>query len=181
MEVVVPENKRRKSGVSEDGNGRTDVARRQSRATTYNSLPPLPPGRASGFTPVNPTGVAGVSRSSMPGTLSLTQSPPQSPNLKEIKLTMRYRGKLWHFNSIAHKAKVFEQILLQEEKDVESYPVLAFAKGAKKAAAFGGEDDFDREESALKDYFRMYTHFMHERFPGNEKILLENGAKPSAN
>jgi hypothetical protein len=92
---------------------------------------------------------------------------------------MRYRGKTWHFNNIAHKAKVLEQILLQEEKDVEAYPILAFSKGAKKAS-LGGKEDLDGEESALKDYFRFYTHFMNERFPSSEKILLENGVKPSA-
>ncbi len=92
---------------------------------------------------------------------------------------MRYRGKQWHFNSIAHKAKVLELILLQEEKDVESYPVMAFSRGAKKAAFTNDEDD-DADESLLKDYFRFYTHFMNERFPGNEQLLLENGVKPSA-
>ena len=103
------------------------------------------------------------------------------PTLRDISHpTMRYRGKVWHFASLAQKARVLEQILLQEEKDVEHYPILAFSKGAKKAAAFGGEQGSDGDDSALKDYFRMFTLFMSERFPGNEKILLENGVKPSA-
>ena len=78
-----------------------------------------------------------------------------------------------------HKAKVLEQIVLQEEKDVESYPIRAFSKGAKKTA-FGCDEDSDGKGSVLKDYFRFYTHFQSERFPSNEKILLENGVKPSA-
>ena len=91
---------------------------------------------------------------------------------------MRYRGKLWHFDSAAQKVRVLEQILLTEEKDVESYPVMAFSS-AKKAAS-STEEDFDGGESTLKDYFRFYTLFMNERFPSNEKTLLENGVKPSA-
>lgn len=92
---------------------------------------------------------------------------------------MRYRGKQWHFQSVAHKAKVLELLLLKEEKDVESYPVVAFSKGAKKAAR-DLDDDSESDDSMLKDYFRFYTHFMNERFPGNEKLLLENGVRPSA-
>ncbi len=179
---VVLESKRRKSNMGEGSNGMVGGARGHSQAIAYSNMPPLPPTGASGFTPVNPTGVAVVLHSSVPPIPSLAQTTDQFPNPLSASLAMRYRGKLWHFQSIAHKARVIEQILLKEEKEVESYPILAFAKGAKKAAtASGEENDSDHDESALKDYFRMYTHFMNERFPGNEKVLLENGVAPSAN
>ena len=111
-----------------------------------------------------------------------TQTQPEKViSLKYAAPSIKYRGKVWHFDSIAHKAKVLEQILLQEEKEVESYPIMAFSKGAQKAAP-GSDDDEEGIGSAdvVKDYFRFYTHFMNERFPGNERLLLENGVKPSA-
>ncbi|KAJ9602671.1 hypothetical protein H2200_012865 [Cladophialophora chaetospira] len=120
----------------------------------------------------------GVRPLSQPATPMLTPTLAPLPRLTEMIHSMRYRGKTWHFTSIAHKATVLEKILLQEEKDVELYPILAFSKGAKRAA-LGGEDGSDGEESALKDYFRMFRLFMSDRFPGNEKILLENGVRPS--
>ena len=36
------------------------------------------------------------------------------------------------------------------------------------------------EGESLKDYFKFYTHFMNDRFPSNEKLLLENGVQVSA-
>ncbi|KIW98182.1 uncharacterized protein Z519_01766 [Cladophialophora bantiana CBS 173.52] len=133
----------------------------------------------AGFTPVNPAVVIEAPRLSQPEAQSPALAPSPTLNFKDFNLSMRYRGKQWHFNSIAHKAKVLEQILLQEEKDVEAYPILAFSKGVKKAA-FRGDEDSDGDDSVLKDYFRFYTHFMNDRFPSNEKILLENGVRPSA-
>ncbi|KIV83955.1 hypothetical protein PV11_05935 [Exophiala sideris] len=110
------------------------------------------------------------------------QTKPQTVSSPENAVTsLRYRGKVWHFDSVAHKAKVLELILLQEEKEVESYPILAFSKGVRKAAP-GSEDDDEGIGNAdvVRDYFRFYTHFMNERFPGNEILLLENGVQPSA-
>ncbi|KAI1613216.1 hypothetical protein EDD37DRAFT_338361 [Exophiala viscosa] len=107
--------------------------------------------------------------------------PEKIISLKYADASIKYRGKVWRFDSIAHKAKVLELILLQEEKEVESYPIMAFSKGAQKAAP-GADDDEEGIGGAdvVKDYFRFYTHFMNERFPGNERVLLENGVKPSA-
>jgi hypothetical protein len=94
---------------------------------------------------------------------------------------MRYRGKQWHFDSLAHKAQVLQEILLKEEKDVELYPVMAFSGGAKSSALKDDSDDDDPEnDHQVKDYFRFYSHFMNERFPANEKLLLQHGVRPSA-
>ncbi|KIX04509.1 uncharacterized protein Z518_05379 [Rhinocladiella mackenziei CBS 650.93] len=112
---------------------------------------------SSGF---SPTSHGSIAKSQSHSKLEL---PTQTLSPKDFNLSLRYRGKQWHFHSIAHKAKVLEFILLKEEKDVESYPILAFSKNAKKAA-FATEDD-DGDESTVKDYFRFYTHFMNERFP----------------
>ncbi|KAK4947556.1 hypothetical protein LTR10_013501 [Elasticomyces elasticus] len=111
----------------------------------------------------------------------LQTQPEKVISLKYADASIKYRGKVWRFESIAHKAKVLELILLQEEKEVESYPIMAFSKGAQKAAP-GSEDDDEGIGSAdvVRDYFRFYTHFMNERFPGNERLLLENGVQPSA-
>ncbi|EXJ55553.1 hypothetical protein A1O7_08481 [Cladophialophora yegresii CBS 114405] len=171
-------NKRRKSGTSEGSGGAVEVGKHETQPlSTIDSR--FPPPRASGFTPVNPSVAVRPQTASKPEAPAPAETLGQTFSLKDFSLTMRYRGKMWHFNSIAHKAKVLEQILLQEEKDVEAYPVLAFSKGVK-TASLGGREDSDRDESALRDYFRFYTHFMNERFPSSEKILLENGVKPSA-
>lgn len=125
-----------------------------------------------------------VSYGSRPSSHSASPMLPQAltpiPTLRQVgPQSMRYRGKVWTFDSIIHKATVLEKIILQEEKAVDNYPILAFSKGAKKAAT-GGEEGSDNEENPLKDYFRLYSVFMGEILPGNEKILLENGAYPSA-
>lgn len=180
LDNLTPSGTKRRKSASDASDGTVEVAKRESQPQTsaYNTMPPDI--RTSGFTPVNPTVVVEIPRPTTRETPAAAQTPGQTHlTLKDFSLTMRYRNKVWHFNSIAHKAKVLEQIILQEEKDIESYPVLAFSKGAKKAA-FGGEVDSDSDESALKDYFRFYTHFMNERFPSNEKTLLENGVTPSA-
>ncbi|OQU94539.1 hypothetical protein CLAIMM_00888 isoform 1 [Cladophialophora immunda] len=179
--------KRRKSVGPHEETGTDGTSREEIQpqtASTYttvisNARPSANSNAHAGFTPVNPTVVVEIPRPSKPEAQSSTPASSQTLTLKDFNLSMRYRGKQWHFNSIAHKAKVLEQILLQEEKDVESYPILAFAKGAKKAA-YGGDEDSAGGDSVLKDYFRFYSHFMNDRFPGNEKLLLENGVRPSA-
>jgi hypothetical protein len=133
-----------------------------------------------------PTKVESIVDSQPPPPAQTEASPHKVITLAYIKPKMRYRGKVWQFDSIAQKARILEMILLREEKDVESYPVLAFSKGARKSrhnADDDNDDDGDGERDgngAMKDYFRFYTHFMNERFPGNEKLLLQNGVKPSA-
>lgn len=122
-----------------------------------------------GFSPASPT--------------FQTRMQPERPiTLKYADASMRYRGKMWRFDSIAHKAQVLERILLREEQEVESYPIMAFSKGAQKAPHDPDDDDegVGGNQDIVKDYFRFYTHFMNERFPGNERLLLENGVKPSA-
>jgi hypothetical protein len=137
--------------------------------------------RTSGFTPVNPVVVPDVQRIS--STKAATPATPSQPDhsLKDFAsapVAMRFRGKTWHFDSLVHKSRVLELIILQEEKEVESYPMKAFSGKAKRGAY--GEDDVETGDNLLKDYFRFYTHFMTERFPATEKILLEHGVKPSA-
>ncbi|KIY01241.1 uncharacterized protein Z520_02793 [Fonsecaea multimorphosa CBS 102226] len=192
------EKKRRKSsGPQEEAGGTVGTLREETQLRTtsiYNVVPNPRPSTNSnahaGFTPVNPTVVVEIQRAAskpeaqaQPSSTQLASSSSQTLTLKDFNLSMRYRGKQWHFNSIAHKARVLEQILLQEEKDVESYPIVAFSKGAKKVTLggdLGNDPDPDGDERALKDYFRFYSHFMNDRFPGNEKLLLENGVRPSA-
>ena len=137
---------------------------------------------ARSFPQFNPTKVEGIVDAQPPPQAQKEASQHKVITLNYIKPTMRYRGKVWQFDSIAQKAKILEMILLQEEKDVESYPVLAFSKGARKSldADNDNDDNDEGDGSAMKDYFRFYTHFMNERFPGNEKMLLQNGVKPSA-
>ena len=158
----------------------TEVEKRgsQSRPSTANHTSAAPNVRPSGFTPVNRGTTVEFRRPPTPEPLPASNALGLT-GLKEFSTyTMRYRGKTWNFKDVAHKAIVLEQILIQEEKDVEAYPIQAFSKGARKAA-FGGVEDPEGANSALKDYFRFYTHFMTDRFPINEKILLENGARPS--
>ncbi|OAP57348.1 hypothetical protein AYL99_08086 [Fonsecaea erecta] len=179
--------KRRKSSGPQGENGTVDTSREETHPTTAsahdivvpNARPPTSSITHAGFTPVNPTVVVELQRPSKSEAQSATLAASQTLTLKDFNLSMRYRGKQWHFNSIAHKAKVLEQILLQEEKDIESYPTLAFSRGAKKAAS-GRNADSEGDEKALKDYFLFYSHFMNDRFPSNEKVLLENGVRPSA-
>jgi hypothetical protein len=173
--------KRRKSTVSEDGAEETEHAKRgsHSHASPSNNTMAAPSVQPSGFTAVNRGIVVEVSRPVPAANPPNVVVHSRNPSLKDFTASMRYRGKLWEFSSIAHKAKVLEQILLQEEKDVEAYPILAFSKSAKKAGLGGGTDS-DATDTALKDYFRFYTHFMTDRFPSNEKILLANGVTPSA-
>jgi hypothetical protein len=147
-------------------------------------MPPAPR-PASGFTAVNRTEVVAFPVEPSARDHETQTSPAKSvvpassvtpPISKGSDLAMRYRGKLWHFKSVAHKAKVLEMLILQEERDVDTYPMKAFSKPRGKAGY--GEDT--NTIGALEDHFRFYTHFMTERFPANEKILLENGVHPSA-
>ncbi|KIW82233.1 hypothetical protein Z517_05260 [Fonsecaea pedrosoi CBS 271.37] len=181
------EKKRQKSTGSQEETGRVSISRDEISQNTSiydnNAFPkarlPTSSNAHAGFTPVNPTPVMELRPPSRHEAPSPTLASSQTLTLRDFNLSMRYRGKQWHFNSVAHKAKVLEQILLQEEKDVESYPTLAFSKGAKKAG-LGIDGSSDDDESVLKDYFRCYSHFMNNRFPRNEKLLLENGVRPSA-
>jgi hypothetical protein len=134
--------------------------------------------------PLKQATVSSVPSSPTSPTTQPQTEPERTISLKYADPSMRYRGKVWRFESIAHKAMVLERILLREEKEVESYPIMAFSKGAQKAPP-GPDDDDDgigigSNEDVVKNYFRFYTHFMNERFPGNERLLLENGVKPSA-
>jgi hypothetical protein len=151
-------------------------------------MPPAAPRPASGFTAVNRTEVVAFPvepptardhETQTSPAKSMSMMPTSSatpPTSKGSDLAMRYRGKLWHFKSVAHKAKVLEMLILQEERDVDTYPMKAFSKPRGKAGY--GEDT--GTIGALEDHFRFYTHFMTERFPANEKTLLENGVHPSA-
>ncbi|KAJ9501802.1 hypothetical protein H2202_002764 [Exophiala xenobiotica] len=162
------------------------VAQGSSTTSTHETESATAPLAKSTPQPNHPTKVENIV-DSQPATPAQTEASPHKViTLAYIKPKMRYRGKVWQFDSIAQKAKILEMILLQEEKDVESYPVLAFSKGAQRKsldAADDADDDNGGEgggNAAMKDYFRFYTHFMNERFPGNEKLLLQNGVKPSA-